>query len=324
MKKLKYLTIPLAVIVNTMLVFFIVGTGIFILSYSGGLMHVSLYIPLVIVAVIMGVCLAVLAIKTFISSFERLKRKTFGIAISSFAVAAVGGCCAVFGSQDIFVFLLSVAIFLAALYVFIGVLYTIAASWLKNNERIGTVLSVSVGAALCLLSPFVFVSCINLIRQTIESWVTGYYSASIAVSTLLFIFGVTVLIGTFVKGPSFSWVRPAAAMLLVVLICFSAITVFVTCETIDAVNPFKSVAVDIGMIRLGLTDDDFVCAYKGWDGERIYMLKTGSTDSDAELSELLEDTKIGKGYPRTVNGVKYKYIGLDYFGGYYIFTVIPA
>lgn len=324
MKKLKYLTVPLAVIFNTMLVFLIVGTGIFIHSRFGGLMPLSLYIPFVIVAVVIGVALAILAIKTFVGGFEGLKRKGFWIAISSFAVAVVGSCCAVFSYQHLFLFLLTVAIFLAALYVFIGVLYTIVSSWLKNNDRIGNGLSASVGVALCLVSPFVFVSCINLINQTIESWVMGYYSASIAVSALLFIFGVALLIGAFVKGPRFSWIRPAAAMLLVVVICFSVLTFFTTGLTSGTNNFIKNAAIDIGMVRLGLTEKDYVCAYEGGDGERIYLLKTGRTDSDAELSELLECTKLGDIYHRTVNGVEYKHICLDYFGGYYIFTVIPA
>ena len=324
MKQLKYLTIPLAVIVNTLAVRFIFNHTAFI-DYSGGAMSLPIFIFLVMVTIVAGTFLAIFAVKSFADVFEKAKRKSVSVAVTATVLAVVVGVESVaFVYEYLLLFMLAVIFSFAALYAFLGALYTVVVPWLKSNEKIGKILSVSVGAALFLFSPLVFVSYINLTNQTSKLYVMGMYSETIAVSALLFIFGVTVLIGTFSKNRRLSWVRPAAAMLLVVLVFFSALVVGFTGVRSHSANPIKNAAIDVGMVRLGLTESDYVCAYKWWNGERIYLLKTGRTDSDAELSELLENTKIGKGSPRTVNGVKYKYIGLDYFGGYYIFTVIPA
>ena len=328
MKKLKYLTIPATLIYNALILIFISKSRSFLrVDYhnpKGFFMSAPVYIFLVIAGAVLGVALSVTTLKILIRSFEKIKQKPFAVAISLFAVAvAVGIGYLSFFLNSYWVFLLATELLFAALYCLIGALYVLLTPWINSRKTATTAFLISFGVLLSISSIFVFLADLNLIN-TPQSSLKGIYSANIAISALLFIFGAAALVSVFVKGSRFSWVRPAATVLLVVLICFSVITVLLTGLTSGTGNFIKNAAIDVGMVRLGLTDDDFVCAYEGGDGERIYLLKTGRTDSDAELSELLECTKLGDVYQRTVNGVEYKHICLDDFGGYYIFTIIPA
>ena len=286
-----------------------------------------LRIPGAIIAagVLIGLVLTVFCVKVFLGYFEKFSKKTRILTVSTAAfveIAAGIGAYYAFRSEANWLFFLLSALAFAALVVLITAVYRLIGIWLNDHGRAGVILSALFGV-ICLPMVLVAFSSESLVAMS-GFELMGIYAASVGVSTFLFIFGVAALVSVFVKGSRFSWVRPAAAVLLVVLICFSVITVLLTGLTSGTGNFIKNASIDVGMVRLGLTDDDFVCAYEGGDGERIYLLKTGRTDSDAELSELLECTKLGDVYQRTVNGVEYKHICLDYFGGYYIFTVIPA
>ncbi len=290
-----------------------------------------LRLPSIIIAAgtVIGLVLTVICVIKLLGYYEKIpqNKRALTLGISAFLAtsAGIGACYALYREWKL-LFLISFILAFGALCVLVTAAYKALSLLLEKHGRIGTVIT-ALFSVVFLSMAFVAVSSSNL-GAIADFENMGIYGASMGASSLLFLFGAAVLVSAFVKKLRFSWVKPTVAVLAVLLICLSAFTVFVTGRTGGTGNIVKDAAIDVAMVRLGLTDDDYVCAYKGMDGERVYLLKRAidinQKELDSELSELLDGVKIGDVYHRTVNGVEYKHISLNFFSDFYVFRLIPA
>ncbi len=294
-----------------------------------------LRIPGIIIAAgtVIGFVLTAICVIKFLEYYKKIpqNKRALTVGISAFLAtsAGIGACYALYREWKL-LFLISFILAFGALCVLVTAAYKALSLLLEKHSRIGTVITV-LFSFVFLSMAFVAASSANL-SAIVEFENMGIYGASMGASSLLFLFGAVALVGTFVKKLRFSWIKPAVATLLCVLSVYSVFIVGFTCLEISQstgyVNPIKCIAIDVSVIRLGLTEADYVCAYNGIDGERVYLLKRAidrnQKELDSELSELLDGVKIGDVYHRTVNGVEYKHISLNTLSDFYVFRLIPA
>lgn len=278
---------------------------------------------------VVGLVLTVVCVIKLLGYYKKIpqNKRALTLGISAFLATSAGiGACYALCREWKVLFLISFILAFGALCVLVTAAYKALSLLLEKHSRIGTVITV-LFSVVFLFMALVAVSSSNL-GAIADFENMGTYGVSIAVSVLLFLFGAVALVGTFVKKLRFSWVKPTVAVLAALLICLSAFTVFVTGRTGGTGNIVKDAAIDVSVIRLGLTEADYVCAYNGIDGERVYLLKRAidrnQKELDSELSELLDGVKIGDVYHRTVNGVEYKHISLNTLSDFYVFRLIPA
>lgn len=176
-----------------------------------------------------------------------------------------------------------------------------------------------------------------------NSFMFPVYICIAVLALVAFLACVFTVLGAFTERPNRGWAKACAVCALIFAFLappFIGAAQLLNVEDAKCLygggvistfyDPVDFAAANIGVVRLGLTGSDYVCARSQSDGRRIYVAKndiwesSNHGDDRPELFGQMSDD--ASPYDRLIDGKRYRVsgAGLDYGIGFSVYIVEPA